>query len=801
MRYYIFIFLIIIGCGRINPIHNGLAPNYSNISDSIKNQLIQAYNEDTNKPKPPFLTWLNLNGGYILALNYINDSLQLYPSNRLAMMGDDIAYQHGYMNKAIDFLNRYQPVNEKDSLELWFRELMVYQAKRYTMNDDDILDKINGHLNYIKSDEYLNFLYMSALGWHYHIHEMYDSAIKYNQIAYNKAHNGNYSQDDIAMTCQRLGNDYNDLIRLKLIPESAIKSTYEQSKSLYLECLSELNQIIPVPKEKIANCLFTYNFLIKETGYMPDTVKYYKNALELLIPNYNTRTKDDPFLCLNPTLASITLNHLGFLYYLNNQNNKSTQNEVNCLKYSEECLKLFNEVILDPEQDDAFTDMIETYGQVNTSNLICYYKAILPSEPNLIYKLLYFSNSSKYVSLIKNHLICQTIGEQDRLKLKHLAELHSMNFVAYSTGNMGLRNIVTRLKGITKSINPSHNFLLPQVTPEVVNKLKDICKKENALIIDFNLPRGHLLTTIIDKDTIFNDYASPDNSPITFNISDTLIMLMHENDVKKYKEKSMRIYEFLFKRLIDVGKYKKLIIIPCINIDQIPFDALVTECKYTSNWSELNYLSDKVDIQTVPSLQWLLESNLKPSEFRISYLQTEFTGSQSLPYNDELKEHLKSNYRAKVIDDNKLESSITRSEDILHIATHTEKDAMGYISLTLNHSHLRPDKGKTRQYRLAVLNACETNAGIHFQNEGEISLTRLFLSSGADAVITSKGNVDNHASSELFKAFYKYLYQGKPASESLGLAKKDIRKITPEWANPYYWSMYELFGSDLTFYH
>ena len=100
---------------------------------------------------------------------------------------------------------------------------------------------------------------------------------------------------------------------------------------------------------------------------------------------------------------------------------------------------------------------------------------------------------------------------------------------------------------------------------------------------------------------------------------------------------------------------------------------------------------------------------------------------------------------------------------------------------------------------MVVLNACETNDGMSSLNEGKISLTRLFLSNGADAVITSIGKVDNHASAELFKVFYKYLSEGKPASESLTLAKREIRNRTPEWANPYYWSLYELIGNDLSF--
>jgi CHAT domain-containing protein len=85
--------------------------------------------------------------------------------------------------------------------------------------------------------------------------------------------------------------------------------------------------------------------------------------------------------------------------------------------------------------------------------------------------------------------------------------------------------------------------------------------------------------------------------------------------------------------------------------------------------------------------------------------------------------------------------------------------------------------------------------------EGTISLARLFLSSGADAAISSTLKVDNNASAELFKYFYQFLYNGNTVSESLFKAKKELRKRTPEFNNPYFWSSYQLLGKDLIFTH
>ena len=197
-------------CNRFDSSKEDAASGYSAISDSIKNQLIQAYNEDTIKPKPPFLTWLNLNGGYILAFKYIDDSLQQHPDNQLALQGADIAYQHSYMEKSIAFLSHFKPQSERDSIELWFRQLRVCASKIYTLTDEEVYANINRHLNFIHTDEHLSFQYISDLGRHYHNHGTYDSAVKYDQMAYQIAHDKGYSHEDIAMTCQRLGGEYAD---------------------------------------------------------------------------------------------------------------------------------------------------------------------------------------------------------------------------------------------------------------------------------------------------------------------------------------------------------------------------------------------------------------------------------------------------------------------------------------------------------------------------------------------------------------------------------------------------------------
>ena len=799
LKYLLVILLFAVGCNRHMPTLGNTNYNFININDSIKLKLSLAYQLDTVRNKPDFISWVDMNGGYILSFKYIEDSLTGAANNDLALLGARLAYQHGYMGRSLAFLGHFKPLNEQDSVTLWFHQFNVCGSKFNALNDDEVLAKLGRHIRCIMSDEHLYFQYLSDLGWHFHNLGNYDSALKYDQLTYDIAHGKKYSSDDIALTCQRLGNDYNDLVRKHLVKPLRRKTAYDQSESMYKECLYALNQIVPVPKEKIANCFFTYNFLIRVGGYSVDTFENFKKALNLIIPNYSSMERGDLFMCLHPTLASIILTHLAednFQDYLKNKSNISGDQ---CLRYGKDCFKLFNQIFMEPYEDGSFSDLIETYWQRNSEQLINYELSIYPKNTVLPEELFYISNSKKYPLLFKNHALSKNDHTYQNEKLETIALLNSLRFLGFNTGNKDIQQCCSRLARVKHEMEAGVNFKTPEITKAYIKRLQKKLATDDAVIIDFNLASGSLLTTIVDKTTFKSEFVSCENAPFFETIADTLKQLMQNGDVRRYSDMSSKLFEFLFKKHIDISKYKKVIVIPCQGTYLIPFSALAMENKPDATWSDLNYLGDHVAIQTVPSIQLLLQDDITPSSFHIGYMQATLPEGKILPYNNDLKDYLIKEFRADILDDGTLLPSSVKSGDILHIATHTEVDAMGYVSLLLNKSKLKSSTAKVRRCKMAVLNACETNDGRQYTNEGKISLSRLFLSNGADAVITSTGKVDNHASAELFKLFYKYVSQGYSVSVSLCIAKREIRKITPEWSNPYYWSLFELFGSDLTF--
>ena len=95
---------------------------------------------------------------------------------------------------------------------------------------------------------------------------------------------------------------------------------------------------------------------------------------------------------------------------------------------------------------------------------------------------------------------------------------------------------------------------------------------------------------------------------------------------------------------------------------------------------------------------------------------------------------------------------------------------------------------------VVVLSACSTAEGRHVPGEGPIGLARGFMYAGAPRVIASFWRVNDMATAELMKRFYRgMLVDGLPAAAALRAAQQQIAAI-PRWASPYYWAPFVLHG-------
>jgi CHAT domain-containing protein len=95
---------------------------------------------------------------------------------------------------------------------------------------------------------------------------------------------------------------------------------------------------------------------------------------------------------------------------------------------------------------------------------------------------------------------------------------------------------------------------------------------------------------------------------------------------------------------------------------------------------------------------------------------------------------------------------------------------------------------------VVVLSACSTAEGRHVPGEGPIGLARGFMYAGAPRVIASFWRVNDMATAELMKHFYRgVLVDGLTAAAALRAAQQKVAAV-PRWRSPYYWAPFALHG-------
>ncbi|MGI8640522.1 MAG: CHAT domain-containing protein [Pyrinomonadaceae bacterium] len=144
---------------------------------------------------------------------------------------------------------------------------------------------------------------------------------------------------------------------------------------------------------------------------------------------------------------------------------------------------------------------------------------------------------------------------------------------------------------------------------------------------------------------------------------------------------------------------------------------------------------------------------------------------------------------------------------IIHFATHglmnDEHPELSGIVLSLFDENGGAQKGFIRlqdiyslnlSADLVVLSACQSGIGKEVKGEGLMSLTGGFMQSGAKSVLSSLWKVDDYATAELMKNFYRELStKNLTPAEALRNAQIKMRQ-NPQFKSPFYWAAFTVQG-------
>jgi CHAT domain-containing protein len=144
---------------------------------------------------------------------------------------------------------------------------------------------------------------------------------------------------------------------------------------------------------------------------------------------------------------------------------------------------------------------------------------------------------------------------------------------------------------------------------------------------------------------------------------------------------------------------------------------------------------------------------------------------------------------------------------IVHFATHgllnSEYPELSGLVLSLVDENGAAQDGFLRMHEIynlqlpadvIVLSACQTALGKEIRGEGFVGLTRGFMYAGAERIVASLWQVDDLATAELMKRFYRGMLLNKlrPAA-ALRAAQLEMMK-QKRWSSPFFWAGFTMQG-------
>ena len=277
-------------------------------------------------------------------------------------------------------------------------------------------------------------------------------------------------------------------------------------------------------------------------------------------------------------------------------------------------------------------------------------------------------------------------------------------------------------------------------------------------------------------------------------------------------------YEWIVAPVEDLLTEPEIIIVPDRFSYRVPFAALRDE-------PAGKYLSEKYRIRIVPSLTTLRLIQECPADYhsQTGLLVVGDPTVGKVNYNGRLIDITSLFYARKEAEmvgqllgvQPLLGSRATKpavleavpSASLIHLAAHGNAER-GEIALspqcTTNSTPQEEDylltmsdiEGVQVRAKLVVLSCCHSGRGL-IKKEGVIGIARAFLASGTRSVLVASWAVEDEATANLMKHFYKHLVRGESASESLHQAIQWLRSNGfPKLSQ---WAPFVLIGDNVTF--
>lgn len=272
------------------------------------------------------------------------------------------------------------------------------------------------------------------------------------------------------------------------------------------------------------------------------------------------------------------------------------------------------------------------------------------------------------------------------------------------------------------------------------------------------------------------------------------------NAPKQFYQQCYAIYAALFAGY-QWAPERRYLLIPDGMFSYLPFDALVTNGKYSHNYGEWPFLFKQTTLSQAYSLQtwYQQQTGLYPAHTFTGFFVSKGKGQQQ-PVLSVMQEYgslqgmIKGNYYLDSLATWQNFTAHTNGMGVVHVSSHavsSVQDSFPFLQLYDQPFYLFDLRYRSFTPSLVVLGACKTADGKWLAGEGVNSLSRGFTAAGAGGVIAGLWNVNDEAAIGIMQYFYQQLQEDKDPGLALHDAK--LQWLQAHTGNatlqlPYYWA-------------
>jgi CHAT domain-containing protein len=319
-------------------------------------------------------------------------------------------------------------------------------------------------------------------------------------------------------------------------------------------------------------------------------------------------------------------------------------------------------------------------------------------------------------------------------------------------------------------------------------------------LLEYFVGRDGVLVWVVEKNRVHVVRLALDRSRLVAQTAALRKNIDRPGDAQKFKRDAAELYRALVQPALRYIRGKTLLIVPHDALHYLPFQALRSpQGRYLIQDYPIHYLS------SASLMQFTREKSRAAAE-KALVLGNPNLGDDAynLRFAEREAKEIAQLYPASAVYLGE-QASKTRAMasspgfDMLHFAVHAELSEEEPMSSALLLAGGEKDDGRltvneifslSLNAGMVVLSACETGLGKLNNGDELIGLTRAFIYAGTPSVVTTLWKVNDRASYQLMRDFYRHLKTSKKV-EALRQAQLGTMKEFPE---PFYWAAYQLTG-------